>query len=247
MTSDKGKAFWLGIFVIIAISTVAWLFLFLKPTVGDGKTTLKIRFTNVEGITIGTRVSFGGKPVGTVTSIKEIPNAREEKPDPFGNYYFYEVTAKVDSKVRIYSYDQIALSTQGLLGEKLIEITPRATPIGAKPAVNITADVLFARSGDQIQSAIEDFSHLLGKVTSFLDQNMPLLKESMENINSAAEDFHELIEQAMDSQVVTKAASAASSVDSAMQKACSVLDEVKDNQLPARIAGAATTVEEAAG
>ncbi|MFN0065570.1 MAG: MlaD family protein, partial [Chlamydiales bacterium] len=124
MISDRYKAFWLGLFVIFAILVVAWLFLFLRPSVGDGKKTLRIRFTNVGGVTVGTRVTFGGRAVGEVTEINEIYDARSEKSDSLGNVYFFELIAKVDSKIKIYNYDEIEYTTQGLLGEKSVAIIP---------------------------------------------------------------------------------------------------------------------------
>ena len=64
--NDRVKAFWLGIFIIIGIIITTWLVLFLKPSVGDGKTTLTVRFSNIDKVEEGTRVTFAGKPVGEV-------------------------------------------------------------------------------------------------------------------------------------------------------------------------------------
>ena len=243
MTSDKGKAFWLGLFVIIAIGTIAWLLLFLKPSVGDGHTTLTIRFANIEGVNIGTRVNFGGKPVGTVTAIKEIFNARSNPPDEFGNYYFYEVVAKVDSKVKVYSYEQISLTTQGLLGEKSIEISPTAAPAGAPPPKLVNDDVLYARGGDRIQTAIDDFNHLIGKISKFVDDTKPILNESLNSITTATQTFNCLIEETLSKRLISKSVIAANAVTCAMKKANEFLDDMKNYQLVERLANAATGIE----
>ncbi len=73
---------------------------------------------------------FAGKPVGVVAAVNEISHARETQPsDELGRLYFYQLTLKIDSKVHVYSTDQITLQTSGLLGEISIGITPRTPPI----------------------------------------------------------------------------------------------------------------------
>jgi|GEM_PF-1832933 len=246
MTSDKGKAFWLGIFVIIAICTVAWLFLFLKPSVGDSKTTLKIYFTNIEGVTIGTRVNFGGKPVGTVVAIHELVDARSTKPNSLGAYYFFEVIAKVDSSVRIYSYDEVVLTSQGLLGEKSIEIYPRAAPTGGKPAVLVTDEILYARSGDQVQAAIDRLNLVLAKVSDFVDTNAPLFEKTLTSINTAADHLAVIVDHSIKIDFPGRAANASDAVTKAMTKACCVFDDIIEHDLVKQVACAASEIGSAA-
>ena len=74
--SDKTKNILIGLFVAAAVAIMVGMVLFLEPTIGDGKKTLSVRFANVAGITIGTRVTYAGKPVGEVLHITEVPTAR---------------------------------------------------------------------------------------------------------------------------------------------------------------------------
>lgn len=240
MTSDRSKAFWLGIFVILAILVVAWLFLFLKPTVGDGKKTLKIRFTNVEGVTIGTRITFGGKPVGTVVAIREISDARSQKVSPEGSFYFYEVVADVDSKVNIYNYDQIAYTTQGLLGEKSIEITPKATPKGSPPAHEVTGDILYARSTSQLEAALQQlqdvaasFQETVEKVSDLLDSGT--FDKTMDSITVAATRVSDLVERTLEVNFLEKTVDAADSLKEAMNSANLVVTRIVDEHLVEKI------------
>ncbi|MCP5469789.1 MAG: MCE family protein [Chlamydiales bacterium] len=248
MTSDKQKAFWLGIFVIIAICVVAWLFLFLKPTVGDGKKTLKIRFTNIEGVTIGTRITFGGKAVGTVTAIKELYDARTEKKSPDGSFYFYEVVAKVDSKVKIYNYDRISYVTQGLLGEKSIEITPLAARKGSPPPHEVTTDILYADSGDQLGNALKTlnevaatFQDALQEVTKLLQSGK--LENTMDSIASAADRVNSLVEETLRVDLPAQTVDAAKAVARAMESADAVFQEIIDSRLVDKFSSAVSQIE----
>ena len=80
--TDRMKNILIGLFVTGAVATMIGLVLFLKPTVGDGKKTMCVRFTNISGISVGTRVNFAGKPIGEVVHIQELPKAREMADDP---------------------------------------------------------------------------------------------------------------------------------------------------------------------
>ncbi len=130
---ERFKEFWFGIFIIISIVVIAWFLLFLQPSVGDGDTVLKVRFTNVQGISNGTRVTFAGRPVGEVKKIEQIANGRTELAEEDGDIYFYELLLRVDSSVHIYNYDEIMFSTSGLLGEKSIAILPKSPSPGQPP------------------------------------------------------------------------------------------------------------------
>ena len=72
---DYMKNMLIGLFVVVACGLVVGIILFLEPTVGDGKEKLIVRFSNINGLSVGTRVMFAGKPVGEVVSIEQIPNA----------------------------------------------------------------------------------------------------------------------------------------------------------------------------
>src|SRR3990167_7473713 len=106
--SDKAKNILIGIFVVGAIFAAICMILFLDPSIGDGLKHFKVRFANISGINVGTRVSFAGKPVGEVISITEVQNARE-MPNPKGNVYIYQLTLKVDSSVNLYETDTICV------------------------------------------------------------------------------------------------------------------------------------------
>lgn len=155
--NDQHKNMLTGIFIIAACCLVVAVILFLEPEVGDGKKTLKVRFSNISKIYVGTRVVYAGRPVGEVMSITQNPNAREEKTDNLGRLYFYDLTLKVDSTVDVYHSDLICIQTAGLLGDKSIAIVPRPSPKGQTPLI-VNNDILYADALDPLENAFNEMS-----------------------------------------------------------------------------------------
>ena len=133
--ADYVKNTLIGLFVLVSGVLIVGSVLFLEPSVGDGKKALIVRFSNINGLALGTRVMLAGKPVGEVFTIEQIPNARQQPTDELGQVYFYQLTLNVDSSVRVYSTDEVTVQTSGLLGEKSIAIIPRVMPKGIVPAL----------------------------------------------------------------------------------------------------------------
>jgi phospholipid/cholesterol/gamma-HCH transport system substrate-binding protein len=148
-----------GIFVLGAISVFVGTILFLKPTVGDGKQKLTVRFSDINNINVGTRVLFAGRAVGEVESIIPVSDAREQPTDELGRVYFYQLTLKLDSHVKVYNTDQITIQTSGLLGEKSIGIVPKSPPAGVTPKL-IGNQPIYADSVDSLSNALIEFSEL---------------------------------------------------------------------------------------
>jgi len=156
-----------GIFIVCAISLCVVTIMFLKPSVGDGKQTIYVCFSDIGSIREGTRVLFAGKPVGEVVAISEIQDARNLQTDGLGRIYSYQLTLHIDSKTKVYNTDEIAMQTSGLLGEKSIGITPKAPPHGVTPKL-ITDQPIYADSVDSIQNALIEFSELSGAMEETL-------------------------------------------------------------------------------
>lgn len=159
--SDRVKNLIIGIFVTGAITVLIAMILFFKPSVGDGKQTITVRFANITGISVGTRVTYAGKPVGEVTHIKELPNAREN-PDETGRIFLYELTLKVDSSAAVYNTDEIAVKTTGLMGEKSVAILPKAGP----KAERVTHQVIYANSVDALENTFSQLSKVANRIES---------------------------------------------------------------------------------
>lgn len=73
---------------------------------------LKAYFRQVEGITTGSKVKLGGIPVGYVKELRLRPDRN----------FSVEVTVSVDQKLKIPSDSILAIQTNGIIGEKHVEI-----------------------------------------------------------------------------------------------------------------------------
>lgn len=186
--TDQSKNILIGLFVAAAITIMVGMILFLEPTVGDGKKTFNVRFANIAGISVGTRVTFAGKPVGEVTHIKEISSAREETPDDTGRVFLYQLTLKVDSSVTVYETDEIAVRTTGLMGERSVAILPKALPKG-KPAKIITDQVVYANSVDSLENTFSQVSKVAARVDTAVNRLDTWFNENQLSLSSALKSF----------------------------------------------------------
>lgn len=170
------KNIMIGMFVIMAFAIGMFILLFLHPSVGDNGKVLHVRFTDIDKVTVGTRVTYAGRPVGEVVSIKEIPEARNQRLDRNGHIYVYELTLKVDSGVNVFNTDEISVKTSGLLGERNVEITP----LPLKPHETlylINNEVIYATPSTTVEDTLkqiggisEKFGVVLNHVNDILDQ-----------------------------------------------------------------------------
>ena len=118
------KNIMIALLVIGATVMVIFMILFLHPSLGNKERQLKVRFNNIEKVTVGTRVNFAGKPVGEVESIQLLKDVISQKISHNGTIYPYELTLIIDSNINIFNIDEISVISSGLIGEKYIEIIP---------------------------------------------------------------------------------------------------------------------------
>jgi phospholipid/cholesterol/gamma-HCH transport system substrate-binding protein len=143
---------------------------------------------------VGTQVLFAGRPVGEVTSVEEIYDARKQPNDSIGRVYYYQLKIKVDSSVNIYSTDDVAITTSGLLGEKSISITPKVPPKGVAPKL-ITSQPIYADSIDPLENAFYQLSILADKAGSSFEYINDWLKNNSDNISQAITSFKNAMSQ----------------------------------------------------
>lgn len=200
---EQTKNMLIGVFVLAACATIVWLILFLKPTVGDGKQVLYVRFANINQINVGTRVLFAGKPVGEVVAIEQVADARK-KPlsDVLGEIYYYQLILHIDSSVHVYDTDEITVQTSGLLGEKSIAIIPKIPPQGVIPKLVSPKQPIYAQSIDPIESAFTELSavakemkHTFSLTSSWIQKNGPDFGNTIRSIGSAMDELRMTVAQ----------------------------------------------------
>jgi phospholipid/cholesterol/gamma-HCH transport system substrate-binding protein len=211
--TDQLKNILIGLFVAIAITIGISMILFLEPSVGDGKQLIQVRFANVSGINVGTRVTFGGKVVGEVSSIKQVPNARELAIDETGKVYLYQLVLKCDSSVKILSSDEVTIRTTGLMGERSVAIIPKLASHGTT-AVPITHQILYANAIDPMENTINQVGKVATSVQAAVNRfdhwfsaNMQDLTNSVHMLSTNLQDFH-------DQKILEKTSSFVSSLNS---------------------------------
>ena len=189
--TDRGKNILIGLFVMIAITIGVSMILFLEPQIGDGKKILRVRFANISGIVVGTRVTFAGKPVGEVVHIREIEDARSH-PDEIGRIYFYELSLKTDSSVDIYAHDEIAVRSTGLMGERSVAILPKSS-IGAK---KMTDQVIFANSTDPLENSFQQISKAAVKLEGLVTDCNHWFQQNSQHLSHLISSCDEALVQA---------------------------------------------------
>jgi phospholipid/cholesterol/gamma-HCH transport system substrate-binding protein len=235
MTTDKIKTFWFGLFVIMALLLAAWLMLFLKPSIGNGRVLLTVRCSNIDKISVGTRVAFAGKPVGEVIEIKEAVDPRGAPGDPSGNLYIYELILRVDSSVHIYVYDEIVFATAGLLGEKSIAINPRAAPLHSPLPREITEEVLFARSTDKVDEMLNTLTTVAGTFNDVLTEMSHFISNNNQELHTALQSFHSVSAEIQQLLTTCNEQSLATHLSGTMEKAELLLSHSHEKNLIERL------------
>ncbi len=191
----------IGAFTVGGLAIAVWAIFFFKPSVGDSKNRLTIRFSNIENIDVGTRVTYAGRPVGEVIEINQLLNARSERNDQYGRPFTYEVIIALDSSVQIYDTDLIEMHTSGLLGEKSIAIIPMAFPENTDPK-SVIGKTMYAESTDPLASTLksvadasEQISRTMSNISEVIETNQEQINSSIENLNSTLEQASNMLYQ----------------------------------------------------
>lgn len=244
----KIKTMIIGAFTVGGIAVIVWAIFFFKPSVGDNKNKLTIKFANVESIDVGTRVTYAGRPAGEVIAINQIVNARDKSPDEYGRPFSYEVVIALDSSVQVYSTDLIEIHTSGLLGEKSIAIVPQTFPPGAKPQ-SVVGGVIYAESADPLASTLKnvsdaaaEISKTMGNISSILEENHEQIGSTIRNLNSALEEATNLIYQANQLDVVGSFNRAAIDISKLMNNTNQLVEQIRTSNIIEKVDTASTNL-----
>lgn len=221
--ADQGKNILIGALMIAACAIMVWTLIFLNPTVGDAGKILRIRFANIDKVSVGTRVAYAGKPIGKVIEINAVDSPRTlDRPGPV---YAFELVLAIDSSVNVFKTDQFAVHTSGLLGERSVVIIPRRVKPGQSLEEVAEDEVMYASPVGSVEETFSGLSSLAKKVESVLGQLSELLEVNGEDITLAIgaikggfEKFETLLQQMDDAKVVPSMCDSFNGIATAMKK-----------------------------
>lgn len=194
---DQAKNLLIGLFITAAAAIVIFILMFLNPSTGDEGKVIHVRFTDIDKITVGTRVTYAGKPVGEVIGISEVKEGRNAKADANGKIYFYDLTLRVDSGVQVFNTDEISARTSGLLGEKNVEITPLAPRPGIESIELNDKQVIYAEMTGSVEETFKEFKEAADKLELALDAATDIMNRIrdgnlVEKITKSAENVESI-------------------------------------------------------
>ncbi len=181
MKNQKSINFRVGLFVLIAVSIFAMILFFLsgEQSYFEQSYTVKTSFKNTAGLIKGAAVRLSGVRIGAVT---ELGFAK----DPVGDKVI-NVTMLInkDGMGRLNPDAKATIKTEGLLGDKFIEILP-----GNEPPLTVLPDTLSIESQTPIEfaSIIGQSGDLITNVISISESLDKIVKgigegKNLENIN----------------------------------------------------------------
>ena len=223
--SDKLKNILIGLFALMAIMVIVGTVLFLQPSIGDGQKILNVRFSNIAGINVGTRVTFAGKPIGEVAKILEVQDAREDIRDDLSRIFFYQLKLKVDSSIDVYEKDIISIQTTGLMGEKSIGITPKSSPREEKL---ITNEIIYAKSVDSIENTAQQISQLSDKAEKTLDNFNVWFEKNSKSLSLAMTSVSSLLSDIDNQKIVSSVHSSINSFTNSLNHVNNALKILED-------------------
>lgn len=151
----------LGIFVLAGLLVlIVALYLIGKDTNLFSKSyTLKVRFDNVSGLMLGNNVRYAGIQVGTVKEITLL------------NDTIIEVTMYIDEKMKSYIHkkDVASIGTDGLVGNKVINVVPGQDKIHLAE----NGDILVTKQSINTDEMLE--------VLNKTNQNIAVISEELKN------------------------------------------------------------------
>lgn len=233
----KVRTMIIGAFTVLGVAILVGSIFFFKPSVGDNKQRLNIKFSNVEGLTDGTRVTYAGKPAGEVLEINQIIDARQKQVDDAGLPYTYEVTVALDTSVQVYSTDLIEIRTSGLLGEKSIAIVPQHITQGEK-SHSVIGGTIYAQSADPLSTTLktvtttaDEIGRTMNNISILLEKNNGNITQVIENFNVALQGASELINQANQVDIVDSFNRAALDISRLANNTSQIVDNFRNLHL----------------
>lgn len=147
----QGKnEFSVGLFALVGLVLFAGFVFSIGKFTGPTR-PLDVEFTFVDGLTADAVVQYAGYRVGKVRSITILPRT-PERPQ------MLRARLQLPDDLPVYRNSEIAITSMGLMGEKIIEIMPGGV---GEPARD--GDVLRGRDPMMLSKLFDQFSDAIGK------------------------------------------------------------------------------------
>jgi phospholipid/cholesterol/gamma-HCH transport system substrate-binding protein len=170
MRNQKANNIKLGAFVLSALALMILAFFIIgkNNNIFGNDFKLKVRFSNLNGLTEGNNVLFSGLQAGTVKEIELINDST------------IEVTMQINSKVKSFIHKNAvaAVGTEGLMGNKVVNISP----VKGQSKKVAEGDLLLAKNMANMDEIIEKLSQTNNNVASISE----VLKGTVLRIDSSA-------------------------------------------------------------
>jgi phospholipid/cholesterol/gamma-HCH transport system substrate-binding protein len=136
-------------FIVLIIAMSFFIFAYNNTNVKklDKAYPLKARFSQVEGIVVGSDVMMSGIKVGSVTSLKIDKDT-----------YYAVMTFSVDNNLKIPSDSSLKISTNGLLGGKYVAIVAGSADDMLEP----NAEVKYTQASLNLETLLGKFLFSVG-------------------------------------------------------------------------------------
>lgn len=127
--------------IVLIVAIVFFVFAYNTTNIKklDKSYPLKARFTQVDGIVVGSDVMMSGIKVGTVNNLKIDKDT-----------YYAVMVFSVDDSLKLPSDSSVKIATNGLLGAKYVAITPGSSEEFLEP----NAEIQFTQSSLNLESLL---------------------------------------------------------------------------------------------
>jgi len=201
---SNASSLWIASFVLVGAFLGSILLFFLSPSIGDRGHEIRVRFSDVNQISVGTRVLFAGKPVGKVERIEIFPSQRQEgqEVDVYGRPYLFLLHCFIDSKTQVYDSDIIDTVTSGLLGETEIVIVPSLPPPGKRAKLANSNTVFFANCPGSLERTVYQIEQISKKTMAVLDKIDNFMAENERSISVICSSLGRLASDVDETQTI---------------------------------------------
>ncbi len=207
---ETSKNIAIGLILTLALGLMLWVLLFLHPSFGDGQFRLHVRFSDIEKVNVGTRITYAGRPVGEVVKITQVPEEERHSANDPDDIFIYDLTLAIDSRIPLYDSDEITIGTSGLMGERFISIVPKrpknhvAHPITYNEVVYSTNAPGMDDAFETVCRVAEQAEETMATLASLVKENRADVDATLKALKGATCELHTLLAKANEQDLVGK-------------------------------------------